>query len=846
MVAYRSALHRSLVGLLAVALALLPLMALSITAAAQPGDGLAKVDSHLLQMIEAETQGVDLTTYARERGMAFRQQGKKVLVDVYFNGPRGNAQGVARGRGMDVVATNDRAPFKIIEGWLPLNAIPHIANSPHVKTIVAVLTGGVDVGAVNSEGDAAHNAPAARALGGGINGAGVTVGVVSDSMNLVGTGLAGSQASGDLPATVTILAEGAAGATDEGRAMAEIIYDMAPGITTMLFASGTNGGATAKANNIAALVTNGADIIADDIFYLSEPFFQDGQVSQAVDTAVANGTAYFASSGNRARQSYEANYANSGGLHDFDPGAGVDTRQTVVSVPNGSFFQLVLQWAEPWGAATTDLNLALFNLGTNAQIVADNTNNLGNNPSATVTWTNNTGAAVNVAIDITRAGGAGAPFMKYIARGNFGTFTVGEFATNSDAINPDAAAAAGSLAIAAVDQADVGHDDPEVYSSRGVLTRRFDAAGNPLGTPQVRQKPNIAGADNVNTTVPGFQPFTGTSAATPSVAGIAALMLSSNTTLTVPQLYAALTDPGNTIDCNLAGNPDSDCGFGFVLADLAVGDVRDTSPPVISPTVLGTLGNNGWYISDVTVSWTVTDGESAIATQVGCGPTLINADTPGTTLTCTATSVGGTASISVTILRDATPPVLSPTVTPNPVYLNGVATADPGATDATSGIASASCPPVDTSAIGVYTITCSAEDLAGNMASAGMQYTVTYKFTGFFTPVDNPPAENTANSGQAIPLKWRITDANDVPVLDLTAVTVTAVSIACSLGGTPDLVEEYATGESGLLNQGDGYYQFNWATPKSYKNSCKEMRLNLSEGNAGSPVYHIAVFRFVR
>src|SRR5262249_23614871 len=160
-----------------------------------------------------------------------------------------------------------------------------------------------------------------------------------------------------------------------------------------------------KANNIATLVSNGADVIADDIFYLTEPFFQDGQVSQAVDTAVANGTAYFASAGNRARQSYEATYNNSGGLHDFDPGAATHTRQTIASVPNGSFFQLVLQWAEPWGNATTDLNAILRNATSGTVLAQDTTNNIGGNPMASVTWTNNTGAAVNVALDIPRAGG---------------------------------------------------------------------------------------------------------------------------------------------------------------------------------------------------------------------------------------------------------------------------------------------------------------------------------------------------------------------------------------------------------------------------------------------------------
>jgi hypothetical protein len=49
------------------------------------------------------------------------------------------------------------------------------------------------------------------------------------------------------------------------------------------------------------------------------------------------------------------------------------------------------------------------------------------------------------------------------------------------------------------------------------------------------------------------------------------------------------------------------------------------------------------------------------------------ASTVGTTLTCEATSAGGTDSESVTIKRDATDPSLAPSVSPNPVQLNGSA-----------------------------------------------------------------------------------------------------------------------------------------------------------------------------
>jgi len=118
---------------------------------------------------------------------------------------------------------------------------------------------------------------------------------------------------------------------------------------------------------------------------------------------------------------------------------------------------------------------------------------------------------------------------------------------------------------------------------------------------------------------------------------------------------------------------------------------------------------------------------------------------------------------------------------------------------------------------------------------------IVYNFEGFFSPVDNPPTLNLAKAGQTIPLKWRVTDADGDPVTDLTGVTVKAVTFACDLEITPDQVEEYASGASGLQNLGDGYYQFNWKTPKSYANSCKTLKLD-----PGDEVIHEALFKFTK
>lgn len=89
----------------------------------------------------------------------------------------------------------------------------------------------------------------------------------------------------------------------------------------------------------------------------------------------------------------------------------------------------------------------------------------------------------------------------------------------------------------------------------------------------------------------------------------------------------------------------------------------DTTPPVIEESIFPSDPSwihNGWYgDSDVIVSWQVYDGESAITSTSGCDTTEIYEDTTGLTLTCTASSSGGTSTKSVTIRRDVTAPSLN-------------------------------------------------------------------------------------------------------------------------------------------------------------------------------------------
>ena len=163
----------------------------------------------------------------------------------------------------------------------------------------------------------------------------------------------------------------------------------------------------------------------------------------------------------------------------------------------------------------------------------------------------------------------------------------------------------------------------------------------------------------------------------------------------------------------------------------------DTTPPVVTPVLTGTLGANGWYTSNVGLSWTVTDPESAISSTSGCSAATVSADTAGTTFTCIATSTGGTTTKSVTVKRDATPPNVS-IVTPGTgaTYTQGqTITSNYSCSDTSSGVAGctgtvANNTAINLAAAGTKTFSVNATDQAGNTATKSISYTV-----GSGTPV---------------------------------------------------------------------------------------------------------------
>ena len=418
---------------------------------------------------------------------------------------------------------------RALRARLPLARIETLAALPEVVRIREAdpaFTHKVDT----SEGDGAHFADDARASL-GLSGSGVKVGVLSDGVD----SRAAMQASGDLPA-VTVL-PGQAGSGDEGTAMLEIVHDLAPG-ASLLFATAFTSQAS-FANNIIALRNAGANVIVDDVGYFAEGVFQDDDVAAAVDQVVADGAIYLSAAGNSGNLNdgtagvWEGDWV-AGPLFDpngpfparpaHDFGAG-DFRNRI-TLDSPSYF--TLQWSDPLLGSGNDYDLLLVNSGSNTLMAASTSNQDGNDDPFEIigsTTSNDTNRELIVVL----YSGSGRYLHLNANRGRLEHATAGQTWGH--------AAAHGALGVAAVDARThtagfTGSEPVEYYSSDGPR-RVFYAANGAAYTPgnvsstggELRQKPDIAGADCVDTNTPGFNLFCGTSAAAPHVGAVAALLI---------------------------------------------------------------------------------------------------------------------------------------------------------------------------------------------------------------------------------------------------------------------------------------------------------------------------------
>lgn len=485
----------------------------------------------------------------------------------------------------------------MVSGLLPIESIDELANLNSLK-FAQPATARTNVGSTTSQADAAMNADFARNSF-GVDGSGVTVGVLSDSYDDLG-GAFSDVASGDLPGVgnslgnttpVNVLQDFGGSASDEGRAMLQLVHDVAPGAELGFHTA--NGGQAAFANGIIDLANvAGSDVIVDDIIYLAEPMFQDGMVAQAVDTVVADGVSYFSSAGNNARNAYESTFnpVTIGGLelHDFDPGTGVDVFQSI-TVPQGSGFTISFQWDSPFfsvsGGAASPNDLDIFVLDSTGSTVLESGENfnIGNDPVEVFSFFNDgSHGSEEFNIAISNFTGPDAGLMKYVMFED-GNITINEFDTASGTLYGHANAN-GAEAVGAAFYQDTPRfgTDPAVlenFSSPGPTPILFETDGTP--TNELRQKPEIVAPDGTNTTFfggdvegDGFPNFFGTSAAAPHAAAVAALMLEAAPGTNPADIYATLENTALDMDDPFTPafdvGVDDATGYGLIQADKAV------------------------------------------------------------------------------------------------------------------------------------------------------------------------------------------------------------------------------------------------------------------------------------
>ncbi|HWO84442.1 MAG TPA: S8 family serine peptidase, partial [Solirubrobacterales bacterium] len=595
--------------------------ALPATAAAAP----SPLSPPLEELAEPAVAAKPLAAQADRLGLpldgpgSLVRDGGRVLVTARVPGGVGPAAPGLRQAGariLSVSAETETATLSVAPSRLPeVAAVPGISAVWQVRAPVSFTPEGqCEGGAAISEGLSQLRVDQARSAF-DLRGKGQTVGVLSDSYDSAEadpTAATDDVLSGDLPGPagtcsgqqlpVDVLAEGPADGTDEGRAMLQIVHDLAPH-ANLAFASAFES-EESFAENIEGLARPaaeggaGAGVIVDDVAWFEEPFFQDGPIAVAVNNVVDAGVTYlsaagndnlFDSGGNRIASWEAPAFRSSGGCPaavsggsqcmDFDPGPGSDNTFGIVVEAHETLI-LDLQWAEPWNGVGTNLDAYLLSGGGGKVLAKSTEANISGTqrPVEIVTWENSGASSQSVQLAINRRLGA-SPRLKFILLQNGGGVSATEYPKSSggDVVGPAVfghAGAESAIAVAAIPYGDGTRI--ERYSSRGPVTHLFGPVEGPgpaapLGAPEVIAKPDLAATDCGVTTFFAFPQagrwrFCGTSAAAPHAAAVAALVRQAKPALPSQQVRDALEEAAGPV----GGFPADAAGAGRVDAFAAI------------------------------------------------------------------------------------------------------------------------------------------------------------------------------------------------------------------------------------------------------------------------------------
>jgi len=225
----------------------------------------------------------------------------------------------------------------------------------------------------------------------------------------------------------------------------------------------------------------------------------------------------------------------------------------------------------------------------------------------------------------------------------------------------------------------------------------------------------------------------------------------------------------------------------------------------------------------------------------------VNPNAPGTyTLTYSATANGFTTEVTrIVTVQDTVAPVITLNGA-NPMVVGfGTVFTDPGATasdgcagNLTSAIVVTGS--VDTNTVGFYALTYTVSDPSGHTDTKVRTVEVSpYNFTGFFSPIDNPPVLNEMKAGQAAPVKFSLGGNQGLNIFATGSPSSTQVSCA---SGVPisDVEETETAGQSSLsYDAASDRYKYTWKTESSWKNTCRVLTITLRDGTV-----HTANFKF--
>jgi hypothetical protein len=494
-------------------------------------------------------------------------------------GAVGTAQ-LAQLRALGVTVRSSSADFAAVRGAelpaaglvrasVPADKLDAVAALPWVAAVRPSLRPQADAGPVTAESAALHRTDRANQLG--LTGRGQRVGAMSDGV----TSLAESVAKGELPAGVQVLDPGEG---DEGTAMLEIVHDEAPG-AGLLF-SGTGETLEDHVRGLRNLAAAGATHITEDLAFDDEPAFQQGLAATTAEQLALSGVWFSSSAGNLgARHTPRVPAVGTGRTPDDVPADAITGCPTVprnaVAVAGGTdtSFDLLLgarglllatlQWSEPRATyptpgrgGFTDLNLyvldeagrclgysnavqangvgdtieqvlldgSAFTATTRLKLVVDvqGTSSAVAPPLIDLRW--RTAVAGSRAVDTPSRAGSLNPDSNYLyAATSAGAADAGQ-STDPATVPLEAFSAGGPVQVGSTTTCPYGAPGP----CTGVAGRPFRTATAPTWV--AGDGVSISGSGGFPSpatcpaTVNGQCRFFGTSAATPSSAGVAAVV----------------------------------------------------------------------------------------------------------------------------------------------------------------------------------------------------------------------------------------------------------------------------------------------------------------------------------